>query len=827
MSISFKTEEYYKRFIELQEKLRKSEEERLKLEMKFNEMVRITREEEQTHYRKLRAQYKRFLEEDRRRQDRNERIIRSLERIESRVSMLVAKTERFKLLRKQYQTLMDRVYRDNQIKKEESLPPRTVKLDERKPRTDDNSDIVQTYLQNLSSNKLREMLKKEEEARAKLPTTTITDHDEKYNYSDLHAFTDAEFRPNYANTIADDIMNSIYLRNRPLHDSNKLNQPREFNNNISVTPVGPPDEFRPQTLKKYDDFIGISPQRFKKDETKNIISGAEDTETDDFSESDEILYKNPTEFNKTKRQNLNQFDKNKISHDITFNDPFKTDEIENISNKQPLKNITAAAIESSAEKPKDEFDTSAEIKDSPGDVHEQFISNIASVDDNICDNISKDVEISENEDFAEKSSKLPEISSEDDILQSKESIMQPVVTTNENNITSNTQEKTETPDVTEESKNDPDKQKNIEDIVQERSLHMEPEREPLQEFPPEETLEQNIEISNDNELQKQEFSEFAKNEIPSTDANEEVLENNYQQQPPQQYLETEHPAETNYEESSNKDLSETKVNEPVQQYDETSHAESYDQYNQPIYDTNNPDFQQFDQNGQPVQLYDEQNQFVQNYDESGQPIGQFDENSQPLQQYDEHGQPIQSYDEQGQLIQQYDEHGQFLQHYDENAQYDEHGQLVPQYDEQGQLIQQYDDSGQAAQHYDEQYVEGQSQYDEHGQLIQNYDYSQAQPQYDENGQLIQQNFDEQQYYPQQYEENVEPADGQHSDNPSVPQDVESGSGVNVSKEQEEIKEEEQEVKKTSNVMEMLDTDTESVKQDTKISHDSDFDFSNG
>lgn len=58
---------------------------------------------ERAHYRKLRAQYKRFLEEDRKRQERNERLIRHLERIETRIAMLSAKTERINQLRRQYQ----------------------------------------------------------------------------------------------------------------------------------------------------------------------------------------------------------------------------------------------------------------------------------------------------------------------------------------------------------------------------------------------------------------------------------------------------------------------------------------------------------------------------------------------------------------------------------------------------------------------------------------------------------------------------------------------------------------------------------------------------
>jgi hypothetical protein len=125
----------------------------------------------------------------------------------------------------------------------------------------------------------------------------------------------------------------------------------------------------------------------------------------------------------------------------------------------------------------------------------------------------------------------------------------------------------------------------------------------------------------------------------------------------------------------------------------------------------------------------------------------------------------------------------------------------------------------------QQYADGQQpfqQYDENGQLIQQYDY--GQPQYDENGQLVQQYNvneapyeNEQQYYNQPYSEN--PDEGIIQQEPaSQVSEPEPEKDQNLAAPEES---------KKANVMEMLDTDTESVKQDTKISHDSDFDFSNG
>lgn len=57
---------------------------------------------EQERLRCLRHKYNKFVEEDRRRQERNNEILRTLERIESRAATLAAKTNRFRQLRAQY-----------------------------------------------------------------------------------------------------------------------------------------------------------------------------------------------------------------------------------------------------------------------------------------------------------------------------------------------------------------------------------------------------------------------------------------------------------------------------------------------------------------------------------------------------------------------------------------------------------------------------------------------------------------------------------------------------------------------------------------------------
>ncbi|GLH07887.1 Uncharacterized protein GBIM_13277 [Gryllus bimaculatus] len=80
---------FYQKMAELQEKLKRREEKRV---------------------RSLREKYEKFLEDDKRRRDRNERILQTLEKIESRASALSAKSERLKLLRRHYEAYLVRMY---------------------------------------------------------------------------------------------------------------------------------------------------------------------------------------------------------------------------------------------------------------------------------------------------------------------------------------------------------------------------------------------------------------------------------------------------------------------------------------------------------------------------------------------------------------------------------------------------------------------------------------------------------------------------------------------------------------------------------------------
>lgn len=285
---------------------------------------------------------------------------------------------------------------------------------------------------------------------------------------------------------------------------------------------------------------------------------------------------------------------------------------------------------------------------------------------------------------------------------------------------------------------------------------------------------------------------------------------------------------------------------PIQQYDDNSQpTQQYSESGQPIlhYDENSQPIQQYDENSQPIQQYDENSQPIQQYDANGQPL--YAEMSQSVQQYDGNGQPIQQYDERAELIQEYDENAQFIQKYDENGQpvqqydtqpsqqYDESGLPVQQYDENSQHIQQYEQCGQVIQQYDEN---GQllQQYDENGQPIY-FNQGEGLVQYDANGQIIQYDENGQPIAPTVYEESYQHYDAngtnQYGTAEQQQQNVQDDvTGENIAKDDIKPAQDENNVppSKKNNVLDLLDTESESVKQNTsKISNDSDFDFTNG
>lgn len=233
------------------------------------------------------------------------------------------------------------------------------------------------------------------------------------------------------------------------------------------------------------------------------------------------------------------------------------------------------------------------------------------------------------------------------------------------------------------------------------------------------------------------------------------------------------------------------------------------------YDQNNQPVLQYDGNGQPIQ-YAEDDQHIMSYDQMQyDQSGHYDEHGQPIMQYDENGQPIAAYNE---SMLQYDENGQPL-----HMQYDENGQPIMQYDQNGQPIMRYDENGQPLYgHYDET-NQPHVQYDENGQPI---------IQYDENGQPIYQYQQSEGYYAEgqiygDEKQNYEQPANNVEDVTATKEAVGSNQQKPVDPSKQEVAQNSSGKEKRGNVMEMLDTDTESARQDTnKVSNDSDFDFSN-
>lgn len=192
---------------------------------KFDSKIVTSRK--QQHYRKLREQYKKFVDEDRRRQERNEVILNALERIEGRSAILAAKSERLNFLRRQYQNFVNQTRVNNGVLRETKTIRRsedgrpvlpeyghnfeggsTAKLNQCK------KDIVDKYLENLVSQKSTMGVLENFETSPQRYPFTMTLNDEKVSassdlYGDGFAKGDA---PGTAIAVADEIMNTIHLQ---------------------------------------------------------------------------------------------------------------------------------------------------------------------------------------------------------------------------------------------------------------------------------------------------------------------------------------------------------------------------------------------------------------------------------------------------------------------------------------------------------------------------------------------------------------------------------------------------------------------------------------
>ncbi|XP_057339088.1 uncharacterized protein LOC130676684 [Microplitis mediator] len=103
MTPVFFVNDFYKKMLELQEKLRKSEEERIRLEERFNLLEQESRIRHEACINKLRMRYIEFLEEQRLRDQRNHKLLGTLDKVDTSLALMSAKTDRLYTLRKEYE----------------------------------------------------------------------------------------------------------------------------------------------------------------------------------------------------------------------------------------------------------------------------------------------------------------------------------------------------------------------------------------------------------------------------------------------------------------------------------------------------------------------------------------------------------------------------------------------------------------------------------------------------------------------------------------------------------------------------------------------------
>ncbi|XP_034251205.1 uncharacterized protein LOC117651354 isoform X2 [Thrips palmi] len=99
------------------------EEERMLLQRQFDLLVQSNHDKERARVSVVEARYKRFLDEDKRRRDRNSSLLQALDRIDSHTASLAAKTERMRSLRKHYEAFIAHSYPGWQLELERPYCP--------------------------------------------------------------------------------------------------------------------------------------------------------------------------------------------------------------------------------------------------------------------------------------------------------------------------------------------------------------------------------------------------------------------------------------------------------------------------------------------------------------------------------------------------------------------------------------------------------------------------------------------------------------------------------------------------------------------------------
>ncbi|KAK5648845.1 hypothetical protein RI129_003737 [Pyrocoelia pectoralis] len=645
MSLPFSTEEYYQKVIQLQEKLRQSEEERLKLEMKYNEMIQVMKEEEELHFKKLRTKYKQFLDEDRRRQQRNDKILDALERIESRAQIWKAKSEKFKEFKKRYRL--------------NSVPPSNFgKKDVNDERPDIKTGVIDNYLNSISTrpketvqspseNKYLNLASVNSAAYWKEPKDAAKYDIEKTSSEYDFSYSPLKSTKNFENSLKQN--NPLPFRS---YDYSEHEDPL-----TNDTPIATTLEVHNTLRRLLKDDVPHDPE--KTATGKGLVKS--------FTENRTL-----SDLNKPKNNTLISHINGKITQTpiatkskIQFEIPedsrvgnFESSTVD--SHKSPQ--IEREVVNSNVIQSYKEV-----IEELPIMIEEQkFVENLCSIEATDIDLKTDTVEpglVRREEDHSKTISQEGE--------DNEPELRQPDRKFSEENRSNSTNQE-------DEDLRPPDSKRS--EGINEQQIETK-------------TLQQNhndaIDPSLSNEHHHQELEKSSVEEDPVKSGTQNTIE---------------HSGEYD---DSREPLNQIENKQFVQQYDENGQPLHYDENGQHLqqYDDNGqpqyyPDVdpQYYNQSGEYAQ-YDEHGQLLmQQYDEHGQLLQQYDENGQPLQQYynsdglqyDEQGQPILQYDENGQPLLHYDENGQPIGHYDENGQpighYDENGQLVAQYDENGQLM---------------------------------------------------------------------------------------------------------------------------------------------
>ncbi|XP_058055982.1 uncharacterized protein LOC131207387 [Anopheles bellator] len=101
---------YRREFDEMENRIRKCERERAELEQRFAELMRERTDCERAAARAMKQRHKRQIEADRQRAERNESILRMLNKIDLQAASLAAKTDRLKMLKTQYEMYLMRTW---------------------------------------------------------------------------------------------------------------------------------------------------------------------------------------------------------------------------------------------------------------------------------------------------------------------------------------------------------------------------------------------------------------------------------------------------------------------------------------------------------------------------------------------------------------------------------------------------------------------------------------------------------------------------------------------------------------------------------------------